>query len=228
MQAATDDRSIFLSTAPPTRRDWVAALAIIAAASAAFAITLPFAGIKLARVPALIAGYQSALTINGFVTAILLFSQFALLRSRALLLLACGYLFTAAAVLVHTLAFVGLFNPADPLGAGPQSVAWLYIIWHAGFPSFTLAYGLSKDQDGDRVERSTAQAILVSGAAVLITVAVLTWIVLARYDLLPLLILGDRSNSSFLAPAVSLIAILILAALLCCGCGGRAACSISG
>jgi hypothetical protein len=81
-----------------------------------FAITVPFAGVKLAGVPALIAGYQSALTINSFVTAILLLSQFALLRSRALLLLACGYLFTAAAVLLHTLTFLGLFTQADPFG----------------------------------------------------------------------------------------------------------------
>ncbi|WP_407155361.1 PAS domain S-box protein [Bradyrhizobium sp. STM 3557] len=211
---ANDDRSIFLSTAQPTRRDWIAVLAAVGAASAAFAITLPFAGVKLARVPALISGYQSALAINGFITAVLLFSQFALLKSRALLLLACGYLFTAAVVLLHTLAFLGLFTQADPFGAGPQSVAWLYMIWHAGFPSFTLAYGLSKDHDGNRVGGSTARAILVSGAAVLITVALLTWIVVVRHDLLPALILGDRSNSSFLTPAMALIAILTVATLL--------------
>jgi PAS domain S-box-containing protein len=213
MQTANDDRSIFLSTAPPTRRDRVAALAVIAAASAAFVITMPFASVKLAQVPALIAGYQSALTINDFVTAVLLFSQFALLKSRALLLLACGYLFTAAAVLLHTLAFLGLFAQADLFGAGPQSVAWLYMIWHVGFPLFILAYALSKGGVGDRLSGSTTHTIVVSGAAILITLSVLTWIVVAGHDWLPVLTADDRSNSS-LALVASMIATLTVATLL--------------
>ena len=66
----------------------------------------------LTPVPAFVASYQSALAINDLITAILLFSQFSLLRSRALLLLASGYLFTAAAAVVHALTFPGLFAPA--------------------------------------------------------------------------------------------------------------------
>jgi len=57
MQVANDDRSIFLSTAPPTRRDRIAALAVVVATSVAFLVALPFASVTLARVPALIAGY---------------------------------------------------------------------------------------------------------------------------------------------------------------------------
>ena len=65
-----------------------------------FACAVPFAGVPLAPVPAFVASYQSALAINDVITAILLFSQFAVSRSRALLLLASGYLFTAAAAIV--------------------------------------------------------------------------------------------------------------------------------
>ena len=72
----------------------------------------------LLQVPAFVASYQSALAINDLITAVLLLSQFAVLRSRALLLLASGYLFTAAAAVVHALTFPGLFAPTGLLGAG--------------------------------------------------------------------------------------------------------------
>ncbi len=75
-------------------------------------------------------------------------SQFAVLRSRALLLLATGYLFTAAAAATHALTFPGLFAPAGLLGAGSQTTVWLYMIWHGGFPLFVLAYGWLKDGNG--------------------------------------------------------------------------------
>jgi PAS domain S-box-containing protein len=211
---ANDGRSIFLSTAQPKPRDRVAALAVVAVAAATFAVTVPFAKVQLANVPALIAGYQSALTINDFVTAVLLFSQFALLRSRALLLLACGYLFTSTAVLLHTLAFLGLFTEADPLGAGPQSVAWLYVIRHAGFPLFALAYALSKrDVSHDRAGGSATSVIVRSGAAALITLALLTWIVVGGHDWLPVLTIGDRATAS-LTFVASMILVLTLATLL--------------
>ena len=60
-----------------------------------FALAVPFAGLPLTPVPAFVASYQSALAISDIITAVLLLSQFAVLHSRALLLLACGYLFTA-------------------------------------------------------------------------------------------------------------------------------------
>ena len=69
----------------------------------------PSRGCRCRRFPAFVASYQSALAINDLITAILLLSQFSLLRSRALLLLASGYLFTAAAAVVHGLTFPNLF-----------------------------------------------------------------------------------------------------------------------
>jgi hypothetical protein len=37
------------------------------------------------------------------------------------------------------LTFPGVFAPGGLLGAGLQSTAWLYILWHAGFPLFVIA-----------------------------------------------------------------------------------------
>src|SRR5215212_9066890 len=123
------DRSIFLSTLPATRRDRTAALAVVGVSSVLFAGAAIFARVPLAPVPAFVASYQSALAINDLITAILLFSQFGLLRSRALLLLASGYLFAATAAIVHALTFPGLFAPTGLFGAGTQTTVWLYMVW---------------------------------------------------------------------------------------------------
>ena len=119
------ERQGFLSTLPAGRRDRRLAAAALLVSFAIFLIALPFAKVPLTPVWAFIPVYQSALVVNDLITAMLLFSQFAILRSRAILCLAAGYLFTALMATVHALTFPGLFAPAGLLGAGPQTTAWL-------------------------------------------------------------------------------------------------------
>ena len=145
---ATIDRSTFLSTLPATSTDRTAALTVVGVSALLFAAAVPFAGTPLLPVPAFVASYQSALAVNDIVTAVLVLSQFAVLRTRALLWLATGYLFTAAAALVHALTFPGLFAPTGLFGAGVQTTVWLYMIWHAGFPLFVMGYAWLKEKDG--------------------------------------------------------------------------------
>jgi hypothetical protein len=152
---AADDHNIFLSTMPATSRDRSIALTVVGVSAVLFACAVPFAGTPLAQVPGFVASYQSALAINDLITAVLLFSQFVVLRSWALLLLTCGYLFTAAAAVAHALTFPGLFTPDGLFHAGSQTTVWLYMIWHGGFPLFVLGYALLKNQDASRV-RSAA------------------------------------------------------------------------
>jgi PAS domain S-box-containing protein len=207
-------RSIFLSTLPASHRDRRVALAVVAISSILFVCAVPFAGTPLTPVPAFVASYQSALALNDLITAVLLFSQFSLLRSRALLLLASGYLFTAAAAVVHALSFPGLFAPAGLLGAGPQTTVWLFMIWHSGFPLLVLGYALLKDSDGGaKIKGAAGRAILWSVLAVGIAISALTWVVTARHDLLPILLSGGHYTSSLLG-VVSAIWALSLAALL--------------
>src|SRR6201997_4619978 len=134
MHSGQQDRYVLLSTMPATRGDRTAALWVVSVSAILFALAVPYAGTPLKPVPAFVASYQSALATSDTITAVLLFSQFGILRSWALLLLASGYLFTAAAAHVHALTFPGLFAPAGLLNAGPQTTVWLYMIWHGGFP----------------------------------------------------------------------------------------------
>jgi PAS domain S-box-containing protein len=211
---AGDDRSIFLSTMPASTRDRNAAVAIVGISSVMFACAVPFAGMPLTPIPAFVASYQSALAINDLITAILLFSQFSMLRSRALLLLASGYLFTTAAAIVHALTFPGLFAPAGLFNGGSQTTVWLYMVWHGGFPLFVLGYALLKDRDGGaKIRGSAGRAILASAVAVGVTILAVTWIVVSGHDLLPTLLSEGRYTATMIG-VVSAVWCLSLAALL--------------
>jgi len=209
-----DERNIFLSTMPATRRDRMAAIVVVGVSAVLFACAVPFAGVPLAPVPAFVASYQSALAINDLITAVLLFSQFAILRSRALLLLASGYLFTAMAAVVHALTFPDLFAPGGLLGAGSQTTVWLYMVWHGGFPLLVLGYALLKSGYNEpKVRGSTGAAVVASIVAVCVGMAAFTWLVTAQHDRLPILLSGGHYTPVMLG-VVSTVWCLSLAALM--------------
>ena len=207
-----DERNIFLSTLPATRGDRMSALAVVGVSAVLFAVAVPFAGVPLSPVPAFVASYQSALAINDLITAVLLFSQFAITRSRALLLLASGYFFTAMAAIVHALTFPGLFAPSGLLGAGTQTTVWLYMVWHGVFPLLVLGYALLKATDNDKMQGSAGTAVIASIVAVGAVMAAFTWIVTAQHDRLPILLSGGHYTPVMLG-VVSTVWCLSLAGL---------------
>jgi PAS domain S-box-containing protein len=213
---APSDRNIFLSTLPASKADRRLALTVVGISAVLFVLAVPFAGVPLAPVPAFVASYQSALAVNDIITAVLLYSQFGALRTRALLLLATGYLFTAAAASTHALSFPGLFAPEGLLGGGSQTTVWLYMIWHGVFPLLVLCYTLSKDRDGGpRVRMSAGRAILSSAAAVVVAMAAFGWLVTQQHDALPTLLSGGRYTTVMIVVAgtvwfFSLAALIVL------------------
>src|ERR1700761_231797 len=122
------DRTFFLSSLPASKTDRRLALTVVGISVVLFVLAVPYAGVPLTPVPAFVVSYQSALAVNDIITAVLIYSQFGVLRTRALLLLATGYLFTAAAAFMHALSFPGLFAPQGLFG-GSQTTVWLYMIW---------------------------------------------------------------------------------------------------
>jgi PAS domain S-box-containing protein len=207
------ERNIFLSTMPASGKDRTAAVAIVVVSALLFACAVPFAGMPLAPIPAFVASYQSALAINDLITAVLLFSQFGVSRSRALLLLASGYLFTAIAAMVHALSFPGLFAPGGLLGAGTQTTVWLYMVWHGGFPLLVLGYaGLKARDNGMRMHGSPGTAILLSVAAVVVAMTAFTAFVTVGHDFLPVLLKNGHYTPVMLG-VVATVWCLSLAAL---------------
>jgi PAS domain S-box-containing protein len=207
-----DRRTIFLSTMPASSHDRTLALSVVGVSALLFAIAVPFAGMPLTPVPAFVASYQSALAVNDLITAVLLFSQFGILRSRPLLLLGSGYLFTAAAACVHALTFPGLFSPTGLLGSGPQTTVWLFMVWHGVFPMLVLGYALLKSREDAESKGSVAGAISACVAAVFVAMLAVTWFVTRRHDDLPTLLSAGRYTPALLV-IVSGILGLCLAAL---------------
>ena len=187
---------VFLSTVPAGAHERRLAVAAGLAFALVFSALAPFASLPLPQVWAFIPAYELALAISDLITAVLLFSQFAILRSRALLVLAAGYLFCGAMAVVHALSFPGLFSPTGLLGAGAQTTAWLYMFWHAGFPLALIAATLIKDGAGST--RAPRAAIIAAVLAVAGLVAALVLVAGVRQDLLPAIMQGNHYSSFYL------------------------------
>jgi signal transduction histidine kinase len=173
----TEERQFVLSARAPNLGQKRLALAVVLMLLAAAALVAgPFSTLQPGTIPAFIPGYAMALVIIDLITAVVLFAQFSILRSLALLLLANGYLFTALMVIPWMLTFPGVFTPAGLLGAGLQTTNWLFILWHVGFPAFVLAYALSKDTSPATSpgHGPASSAILLSGALTAVGVCALT------------------------------------------------------
>ena len=113
--------------------------------------------------PAFVAVYNALSTLNDLTTCIILLGQFNILRSRALLMLASGYLFASLMSAVQLLTFPGMFTEAGMLGAGSQTALWLCIFWHGGFPIALVFYTVSGDADREiLISRHIAVATAVT------------------------------------------------------------------
>ena len=159
-----EDDFFILSGLPPSPAQKWFALAFVCGLLVVFALITagPLSGVRLGRVDAFVPAYATALFVNDMITAILLYAQFSILRSRASLVIASGYLFSALILIPWILVFPGIFAPSGVLG-GMQSTSWLYFIQHAGFPLFVIAYALSKDADpAERFWHGTVRAEITS------------------------------------------------------------------
>jgi signal transduction histidine kinase len=132
-RAQAGEATPFLSTAPASPAQHRITAAFFAVSLAGLLAAAPFARVPLPPQPALIGIHEALLVAFDAITALLLYGEFLGLRSRGLLVLTCGYGFSAMLTAAHLLAFPGLFAPAGLLGAGPQGTAWLYWFWHGGF-----------------------------------------------------------------------------------------------
>jgi signal transduction histidine kinase len=212
------EQHFVLSNLSPSLAQARLALAVLLALVAAFVVTAgPLSTIQLGRIDAFIPAYAAAMFVIDSITAILLFAQFSILHSRALLVIASGYLFTALILIPWMLTFPGVFAPTGVFG-GLQSTAWLYIFWHAGFPMFVIAYALLKDANlSDRLSRGSAgAAILASAAMTAGLVCAAAFLAAAENALLPRLMLDAVHLSAlwfYAAAGAALVSALALSVL---------------
>ena len=187
------------------------ALWVLLVSVAIFIALAPFAKVPLAQVPAFLPLYQSALCINDAMTALLLFGQARAARSRSLLVLASGYVFTALITLAHLLTYPAVFSPTGLLGAGLQSTAWLYMFWHAGFPLVVIAFAII---ERGALERTPVNSVSISKGmlAATLAAAALTLLATLGHDLLPEVIFRNRYTGVYPYVAGTVWALPMIAA----------------
>src|SRR6266516_2521852 len=125
---------LVLSNLPPSRtqRQLAIIVALLIIVPALFISATGMQHVKLAAVDALVPLYGMAMFISDSITAALLFTQFSIARSRALLVISSGYVWTALVVIPWLLSFPGVFAPSGLLGGGSSEITvWLYTLWHA-------------------------------------------------------------------------------------------------
>ena len=192
-QNEEQDFPLVIATMPATDRQRTIAVVVVILLTIAAAVIAPFASIQVARVDAFIPVLQTVVSVADLVTAVLLFAQFSIQPQPALLALASGYIFSGSFAFLQTLAFPGAYAPAGLIGDGPNTPAWIYVLWHTTFPAAILAYALSKDTIGvsKLPGRSTKATIITTVACVLAVIAGLTWIVTTKTEYLPVLFTTD-------------------------------------
>ncbi|WP_223879111.1 sensor histidine kinase [Chitinimonas arctica] len=217
MHEPTSASPDFLSTLPAGPRERRLARAVVGVSLLFFLLAVPFAKVPLPKVWAFIPIYQASLVINDLITVVLLLGQYAMLRTRSLLVLACAYLFTGAIAVLHGLTFPGLFAPDGLLGAGKQSTAWLYMFWHGGFPFFIIAYVLLKDREreGRQLDEAVYRSIAFGALATLGLVAACGMLATLGKAFFPDLLVAGRYTPAMHAviTAVWLLSLVALAAL---------------
>ncbi len=208
----------FLASAPADRAQKRLALAVAVVSVAGFLSLVPFVRTPLPRIPAFVASYEAALAIIDLIAAVLLFGQFTRLRSRAVLALACGYLFNTFMIVAHALSFPGLFLEPGLLSVGSQTTPWLYVFWHGGFPLFVLAYALLRNDGAalDKIRGDTGRTVALSIVSVAACAALLVILSTLGMDLLPVVNRGDDYAlliSTGVSPTVATLSIVALLAL---------------
>jgi signal transduction histidine kinase/CheY-like chemotaxis protein len=212
--AEASQEAFFLATGPAGRTERQVAMSVLVATLLCFAALTPFAHIRLPPVPAVIPASEAGLVLCDLLTAILLFGQFARLRTKPLLAIAAGYLFVTLLIVPHMLSFPGAFSATGLLGRESQTPAWLFSFWHAGFPLFVIAYA-TLEPSPIRARAFTAIALTVTAVVALVLAVV--WLSTTGVGSLPVIIVKDgyaRMRSNGASQGLLILSAAALAALL--------------
>lgn len=182
-----EDHQFLLSTAPVSRDQWRAASAVLVLLGAAMLVTVPFAQVPIQNSAVLLPAYAIAVFIVELITAALLLAMFSVQRTRAVLALAIGYLFSGVMVLPWALTFPGVAAFIGLPEAGLQTTAAIATLRRLGFPLFVLAYALMKETESDLQRPQGSERSIIAGTVAAVTAIAggLTWLVLSSDDALP-------------------------------------------
>jgi signal transduction histidine kinase len=176
---------------------------------------VPVSDVRTDEIIAFVPVVDAVVFAGELIIAALLYAQAEVFRSRALALLASGFVFIALLLVPHALTFPGAFAPDGLLGAGTNSTAWIYIFRRLGFPITVIFYVVLKTTDEaapPEARRPIIGAVPWVLGAVAFAVA-MTCLALVGDHLLPPLFhnRSDANPFSLLVFNVSNIALVLVA-----------------
>jgi signal transduction histidine kinase len=200
---------------PPNRAETGLALAIVCLLSVAFLAVFPLSDTPLGDVAAFIPTISGIIFVGELIVATLLYAHAAVFRSRALTVLASGYIFTALLLIPYVLTFPGALTPGGLLHAGLSSSAWLMIFRRWTAPVSVILYVMLREADSTaRPETRRAPPPVVACVAIAAALcAALTVLATAGHDLLPPLLASRREvvRLNVTVFALSDMALLVIA-----------------
>ena len=169
----------------PTALEIRLAVGIAAILFVATLCVLPFRENPVGEIAAFVPTVNVAIAVSASVIAALLYAQASVFRSRALTVLASGYVFCALLVVVHAVTFPGAFSPNGMLGAGVNTTALIAVFWRLGFPAAVILYAWLKSAESAapaeaesppaRVMTALSAALAAAGLAALFSIEAQRW-----------------------------------------------------
>jgi len=197
LSEVTDQSSVLLANLPAGRTERRIALVVGLVLLGIGVVIVPFGKMQLPESNAWVPLITSFMIVADLITWFLLISQFTIVRSRALLVLASGYLFTAAMTIPLFLSFPDAFSPTGLLGARLQTGLWLAMFRMSGYPLAVIFYvAMKKEPRAPVLHGSSRTAVATSVAIVIAILLALMWIATAEESHLSKL-LPSRSHSPF-------------------------------
>ena len=168
--------------------------------------TMPFAREATRNTEIILPAYAAATFTLEIVTSALLFALYNVQRSKSLLLLASGYLFSALMIPGWVLTFPGVFTALGDFGL--QTTAAIAAVRRLVFPLFVLGYALAPVVAPTRRDagRTVARTVLLVCAAA----ALALWLIFSNSALLPTF-MRDDLHVSLLWHYIPLIALALYA-----------------
>ena len=192
MSEAADQSGVVLANLPAGPKERRIALVIGVVLLAIGVVTVPFGTVhhQASNTPPAIE--FSLAILADLITWFLLISQFRIVRSRALLVLASGYLFISLMNIAQLFTMWGQFSPTGLLNAGRQTGLWLALADYTGFPLAVFFYAVMKKEPRPlAAQNSSRSAIAASVAIVIAIVLALTWVAIAAESHLPKIVPAD-------------------------------------
>src|ERR1700737_2842080 len=186
---------------------------VIALFTAFFA---PIAGVKWPLIPAFLPAYQTAVIIAYVITGYLIFAQYQVTRSLALLYLSGGCLYTAAILIAQFLSFPGMFMTQGAIFGGAQTTIWLWCFWHIGPAAGMFLYICSEGLKPGCLVDNPKQAARLFGVVLVLSFSASIASVTIFHDLVPILdAQGNfhRITTTGIAPAIQALTALALVLL---------------